>query len=289
MKVVLSQVNVGSKFRFMPSGVNSSLSNYPRDGWMTEAAARKWAKANGHEIVKVEKAAGKGEKIYNIEYTYKDRFGKTKKFTSALVGKDVEPLKKRIVEGLTRNGDTLVSFGKITTKDSAEDSLVQRIADKYAMDAIFPTSKGFANEKGLLKRDTRKGLKPYEVTFVVKGNDGRPFNTKRSKMAASIEEAKKWAQSESKKYNGVTKIDVKEFKDSADDFASDAMDRIRAKYCLDATKDQSNKKRYEVHYQATEQVVRGGFAQKFNLDTKKPLKVDYKKNWNVEPYKVAKK
>lgn len=135
MKVVLSQVNVGSKFRFMPSGVSSSLSNYPRDGWLTEAAARKWAKANGHEIVKVEKVAGNGEKIHRIEYTYKDRFGKTKKQTSELVGKDVEPLKKRIVEGLTRNGDTLVSFGKITTKDSAEDSLVQRIADKYAMDA----------------------------------------------------------------------------------------------------------------------------------------------------------
>lgn len=119
--------------------------------------------------------------------------------------------------------------------DSAENHpLLSRIADKYAIDAVFPTSKGFANEKGLLKRDTRKGLKPYEVTFVVKGKDGRPFNTKRSKMAASLEEAKKWAQAESKKYNGVTKIDVKEFKDSADDFANDTLDRVKAKYCLDA-------------------------------------------------------
>lgn len=137
MKVVLSQVNVGSKFRFMPSGVSSSLSNYPRDGWLTEAAARKWANANGHEIVKVEKVAGNGEKIHRIEYTYKDRFGKTKKQTSELVGKDVEPLKKRIVEGLTRNGDKLVSFGRITSKDSAEDSLVQRIVDKYAINDGF--------------------------------------------------------------------------------------------------------------------------------------------------------
>ncbi|MBR6448379.1 MAG: hypothetical protein IKS96_07150 [Fibrobacter sp.] len=103
--------------------------------------------------------------------------------------------------------------------DSAEDSsIIEGIAKKYAIDAVFPTSKGFSNEKGLLKRDSRKGLKPYEVTFVVKGKDGRPFNTKRSKMAASIEEAKRWAQAESKKYNGVTKIDVKEFKDSADVF-----------------------------------------------------------------------
>lgn len=224
MKVVLTQINVGSKFRFMPSGANGTyISNYPRDGWLTESAARKWAKANGHEIVKVEKVAGNGEKIHRIEYTYKDRFGKTKKQTSELVGKDVEPLKKRIVEGLTRNGDKLISFGKITAKDSVEDySVVKVIAEKYAIDSIFITSKGFANEKGLLKRDTRKGLKPFEVTFFVKGKDGRPLKTGRSKMAASIEEAKRWAQAESKKYNGVTKIEVTEFKDSADDFASDA-------------------------------------------------------------------
>ncbi len=135
MKVVISQVNVGSKFRFMPSGVSSSLSNYPRDGWLTEAAARKWAKANGHEIVKVEKVAGNGEKIHRIEYTYKDRFGKTKKQTSELVGKDVEPLKKRIVEGLTRNGDTLVSFGKINTKDSVDSDLIEKIKEKYHADS----------------------------------------------------------------------------------------------------------------------------------------------------------
>lgn len=138
MKVVLTQLNVGSKFRFMPSGANGTyISNKPRDGWLTEAAARKWAEKNGHEIVKVEKIAGNGEKIHRIEYTYKDRFGKTKKQTSELVGKDVEPLKKRIIEGLTHNGDKLISFGKITTKDSAEDStLVSRIAEKYALDAI---------------------------------------------------------------------------------------------------------------------------------------------------------
>lgn len=122
--------------------------------------------------------------------------------------------------------------------DSAEDSsMIEGIAKKYAIDAVFPTSKGFANEKGLLKRDTRKGLKPYEVTFVVKGKDGRPFNTKRSKMAASIEEAKRWAQSESKKYNGVTKIDVKEFKDEAD-----SIKMINAKYQSDAGMTESQQK-----------------------------------------------
>ena len=31
----------------------------------------------------------------------------------------------------------------------------------------------------------------------------------------------------------MTKIDVKEFKDSADEFANDTLDRVKAKYCLD--------------------------------------------------------
>lgn len=380
MKVVLSQVNVGSKFRFMPSGVSSSLSNYPRDGWLTEAAARKWAKANGHEIVKVEKVAGNGEKIHRIEYTYKDRFGKTKKQTSELVGKDVEPLKKRIVEGLERNGDKLVSFGRITSKDSAEDSLVQRIAEKYALDATLITAKGFVTAPGLPtfkltfdvikpdgtptgkkvtknigardkneavriaedieRKDRKLLLKKVEwagKTTIAQGpqflvKPGRPvYNRfdKSSKDSADLMDAwnhldrdmkrkiishlkTKWKFSDAiinrfiRDHDGyfsdfikekmtwpeivnfidkrAKKVDINPDSpsyrhslfiergkmsqpgsrfsklgsgknplkiDSADDFASDAMDRIRAKYCLDATKDQSNKKRYEVHYQAT--------------------------------------
>lgn len=182
MKVVLTQLNVGSKFRFMPSGANGTyISNKPRDGWLTEAAARKWAEKNGHEIVKVEKAAGKGEKIYNIEYTYKDRFGKTKKFTSALVGKDVEPLKKRIVEGLTRNGDKLISFGKITTKDSAEDStLVSRIAEKYALDAI---GAGVVVPSFKAKTDVFKRL--------AQGNGPNDFNKAKKGLLDIVETIKK--------------------------------------------------------------------------------------------------
>lgn len=255
MKVVLSQVNVGSKFRFMPSGVSSSLSNYPRDGWLTEAAARKWAKANGHEIVKVEKVAGNGEKIHRIEYTYKDRFGKTKKQTSELVGKDVEPLKKRIVEGLTRNGDKLISFGKVTTKDSAEDStLVSRIAEKYAMDATLITAKSFV---------TAPGLPTFKLTFDVIKPDGTPTGKKVTKnigardkneavrIAEDIELKDRKLLLKKVEWAGKTTIAQgpqflvkpgrpvynrfdKSSKDSADDFASDTLGRIRAKYCLDA-------------------------------------------------------
>lgn len=112
-------------------------------------------------------------------------------------------------------------------KDSADS--VDEIRQKYQEDKLSITSNGFANGNGVLKKDTRKGLKPFEVAFFVKGKDGKPFKTVRSKMAASLEEAKRWANQESRKYNGVTKVDVKEFKDEAD-----CVDSIREKYANDA-------------------------------------------------------
>ena len=117
-------------------------------------------------------------------------------------------------------------------KDSADDfasDAVDEIRQKYQEDKLSITSKGFANGSGVLKKDTRKGLKPFEVAFFVKGKDGKPFKTVRSKMAASLEEAKRWANQESRKYNGVTKVEVKEFKDEAD-----CVELIRAKYSTDA-------------------------------------------------------
>lgn len=245
MKVVLSQVNVGSKFRFMPSGVNASLSNYPRDGWLTEAAARKWAKANGHEIVKVEKAAGKGEKIHRIEYTYTDRFGKTKKQVSELVGKDVEPLKKRIVEGLARNGDKLVSFGKITAKDGADEpSLLSRIAEKYAMDAVatkkdspvkvseisikpFPAG-GFIGQVYYSKNGEDHLVSPWQVK--ADGTWAFPFGRTSSRLTNAD---KKAIEQKIRKLVASKGIKVK---DSADELQNDTIERVRAKYCMDAIK-----------------------------------------------------
>lgn len=112
-------------------------------------------------------------------------------------------------------------------KDSADS--VDEIRQKYQEDKLSITSNGFANGSGTLKKDSRKGLKPFEVAFFVKGKDGKPFKTVRSKMAASLNEAKQWANSESRKYNGVTKVEVKEFKDEAD-----YIELIRAKYSSDA-------------------------------------------------------
>lgn len=112
-------------------------------------------------------------------------------------------------------------------KDSCDS--VDEIRQKYQEDKLSITSNGFANGSGALKKDTRKGLKPFEVAFIVKGKDGKPFRTVRSKMAASLEEAKRWANQESRKYKNVAKVEVKEFKDSADAVAS-----IREKYAKDA-------------------------------------------------------
>lgn len=112
-------------------------------------------------------------------------------------------------------------------KDSCDS--VDEIRQKYQEDKLSITSNGFANGSGTLKKDSRKGLKPFEVAFFVKGKDGKPFKTVRSKMAASLNEAKQWANSESRKYNGVIKVEVKEFKDEAD-----CVDRIRSKYSVDA-------------------------------------------------------
>ena len=287
MKVVISQVNVGSKFRFMPSGVSASLSNYPRDGWLTESAARKWAKQNGHEIVKVEKVAGKGEKIHRIEYTYTDRFGKTKKQVSELVGKDVEPLKKRIVEGLTRNGDTLVSFGKITAKDGADEpSLLSRIAEKYAMDAAMGI-KISGNEKGserlIMEKVFKDWLSPAAAwqkvkkgnTIMIRYNGDGPNKKLKGKDVLKIEYFNQHVVAMTPRYGvtqlvGFPRINVMvgklaseglrsypEFenqllkKDSADELQNDTIERVMAKYCMDVSKGPSNEKRYEVHYQAT--------------------------------------
>lgn len=120
------------------------------------------------------------------------------------------------------------------TRELAQKNMdaVDEIRQKYQEDKLSITSNGFANGSGVLKKDTRKGLKPFEVAFIVKGKDGKPFKTVRSKMAASLEEAKRWANQESRKYNGVTKVDVKEFKDSVD--SADSVDFIRQKYAKDA-------------------------------------------------------
>lgn len=117
------------------------------------------------------------------------------------------------------------------TRELAQKNIdsVDEIRQKYQEDKLSITSNGFANGSGTLKKDSRKGLKPFEVAFFVKGKDGKPFKTVRSKMAVSLNEAKQWANSESRKYNGVTKVEVKEFKDEAD-----YIELIRAKYSVDA-------------------------------------------------------
>lgn len=102
----------------------------------------------------------------------------------------------------------------------------------FSQDKLLITANGFGNEKGVVKKDQRNGLKPFEVNFYIKGKDGKLIKTGRSKMAASLNEAKQWANSESRKYKNVAKVEVKEFRDSVD-FA-DAVDEIREKYSMDA-------------------------------------------------------
>ena len=121
---------------------------------------------------------------------------------------------------------------------------VDEIREKYQEDKLSITSNGFANGSGVLKKDTRKGLKPFEVNFYIKGKDGKLFKTGRSKMAASLNEAKQWANSESRKYKNVAKVEVKEFRDSVD--SVDAVDSIRQKYQSDAmvSKSELDKKKY---------------------------------------------
>lgn len=126
------------------------------------------------------------------------------------------PSDKKLIEQKIKK---LVAPKGVKVKDSVD----------FQQDKLLITSNGFANGSGTLKKDTRKGLKPFEVAFIVKGKDGKPFRTVRSKMAASLEEAKRWANQESRKYNGVTKVEVKEFKDSVD-----SVDFIRQKYAKDA-------------------------------------------------------
>ena len=102
----------------------------------------------------------------------------------------------------------------------------------FSQDKLLITANGFGNEKGVFKKDPRNGLKPFEVNFYIKGKDGKLFKTGRSKMAASLNEAKQWANSESRKYKNVAKVEVKEFRDSVD--SADSVDSIREKYAMDA-------------------------------------------------------
>ena len=109
---------------------------------------------------------------------------------------------------------------------------VDEIRQKYQEDKLLITANGFGNEKGVFRKDPRNGLKPFEVNFYIKGKDGKLFKTGRSKMAASLNEAKQWANSESRNYKNVAKVEVKEFRDSVD--SADAVDSIREKYQSDA-------------------------------------------------------
>lgn len=109
---------------------------------------------------------------------------------------------------------------------------IDEIRQKYQEDKLLITANGFGNEKGVFKKDPRNGLKPFEVNFYIKGKDGKLFKTGRSKMAASLNEAKQWANSESRKYKNVAKVEVKEFRDSVD--SADAVEEIRNKYQSDA-------------------------------------------------------
>lgn len=56
MQVKLVQRNIGSKRRFLAVSVNGDvMRSMPTNGWLTEAAAKKWADKNGHSIVTVER------------------------------------------------------------------------------------------------------------------------------------------------------------------------------------------------------------------------------------------
>lgn len=56
MQVKLVQRNIGSKRRFLAVSVNGEvMRTMPTNGWLTEAAAKKWADKNGHTIVTVER------------------------------------------------------------------------------------------------------------------------------------------------------------------------------------------------------------------------------------------
>lgn len=120
------------------------------------------------------------------------------------------------------------------TRELAQKNMdsVDEIRQKYQEDKLLITANGFGNEKGVFRKDPRNGLKPFEVNFYIKGKDGKLFKTGRSKMAASLNEAKQWANSESRKYKNVEKVEVKEFRDSVD--SVDAVDSIHEKYAKDA-------------------------------------------------------
>lgn len=239
MKLVITQMNVGGRLRFIPGGANgTSLHNYPRDGWLTETAARKWAKQNGHEIVKVEKMAGKGEKTFRIEYTYKDRNGRTKTSSPEFVGTSVEPLKKRIVEGLERNGDKLISFGKITSKDSVDRvDAVEEIREKYSNDVYSPILGKEFSGKG---KDFDKALKEkrYEglykqIDFYLKhySKQHKLSDVQMKDLKRLVNEIRSYGKGGERWVNEVKKT-VKEFKDSVD--SADSVDFIRQKYAKDA-------------------------------------------------------
>lgn len=154
MQVKLIQTNVGSQFRFLPvSASSTSIYDKPKDGWLTEAAARKWAKEKGHTIVSVEKVASKGEKIFKLTYTFVNRLGRETTRTTELVGKSEVPLKERILEGLKRNGDTFKSWGKIVTKDSIES-----IREKYSADVSLTE----LSESKFKKYGTKSALQKAE-------------------------------------------------------------------------------------------------------------------------------
>lgn len=56
MQVKLVQRNIGGKRRFLAISVNGDvMRTMPTNGWLTEAAAKKWADKNGHSIVTVER------------------------------------------------------------------------------------------------------------------------------------------------------------------------------------------------------------------------------------------
>lgn len=120
------------------------------------------------------------------------------------------------------------------TRELAQKNIdsVDEIRQKYQEDKLLITANGFGNEKGVFRKDPRNGLKPFEVNFYIKGKDGKLFKTGRSKMAASLNEAKQWANSESRNYKNVAKVEVKEFRDSVD--SADAVEEIRNKYQSDA-------------------------------------------------------
>lgn len=92
MQVKLVQRNIGSKRRFLAVSVNGDvMRSMPTNGWLTEAAAKKWADKNGHSIVTVERMKDSVDSIrkkYQADAPSKAEIAKYYRFIVVAEGMD---------------------------------------------------------------------------------------------------------------------------------------------------------------------------------------------------------